>query len=507
MTTAAAQFAALPELVALVAHHVFYSRDMFLLGRMCQVNRTFYAAASPYAFRELRIDNTLASTRVKRWQKTKLWLVKEVFFSSYKNLPAEEDSLKYLLSQLSRLESFEYDGAPLTSEVVQALARRCPRLASLTLGLRSGPLAFAEEQPDHDLRLEVGRLRGLRELTLHHLPNNHYGWWLPQLVSLLQNSPGLRKLRLGFTLFCPQPSQDAQIRQEMEGRYIYALDRLCELYGRTGASSLRLHSLELLEGTYPLSVDSLKNLTDLSCLHDVYTANILPLGYSVPVAWAAFGPPHAPNLRHLRVDRYTAAVHRHFCAVGESDPSFVRRLGVFAKSMEPPFSTAALLRPSPDHPSLPLQVRMLDIDLALRRRSAEPQAEALRTAEQALEDVVSSNADSLEGLAVNLPAREEDDEEPNVQLLERALAKLPSLTQLSAHWQGLPHQNAAAERFALAGPRLRFINIGRSFWRVWRKDNGTVKLTVIKTREADRVELWRYSRVNMTPLSVNEIYF
>jgi hypothetical protein len=287
MTTAAAQFAALPELVALVAHHVFYSRDMFLLGRMCQVNRTFYAAASPYAFRELRIDDTLASTRVKRWQKTKLWLVKEVFFSSYKNLPAEEDSLKYLLSQLSRLESFEYDGAPLTSEVVQTLARRCPRLASLTLGLRSGPLAFAEEQPDHDLRLEVGRLRGLRE------------------------------------------------------------------------------------GTYPLSVDSLKNLTDLSCLHDVYIANTLPLGYSVPVAWAAFGPPHAPNLRHLRVDRYTAAVHRHFCAVGESDPSFVRRLGVFAKSMEPPFSTGALLRPSPDHPSLLLQVRMLDIDLALRCRSAD----------------------------------------------------------------------------------------------------------------------------------------
>jgi hypothetical protein len=92
-----------------------------------------------------------------------------------------------------------------------------------------------------------------------------------------------------------------------------------------------------------------------------------------------------------------------------------------------------------------------------------------------------------------------------VQLLERALPRLPNLTQRCA--QGVPHEPTAAERLVLAGPRLRFINIGPRFWRVRRNDDGTVMLEVIKNREADRVKLWRYSRVSMTPHSVNGMYF
>jgi hypothetical protein len=59
-------------------------------------------------------------------------------------------------------------------------------------------------------------------------------------------------------------------------------------------------------------------------------------------------------------------------------------------------------------------------------------------------------------------------------------------------WQG-PGDQGTAERLALAGPSIRFIQIYLVLWRVWRNDDGTVTLETVKRIEATRVELWRYS--------------
>ncbi len=135
---------------------------------------------------------------------------------------------------------------------------------------------------------------------------------------------------------------------------------------------MQLKSLDLGKGVYPQSLSSLEKLADLRSLQDVYIYNRswvehydseeydrfdTESGFFV----SAFGPMHCPNLQRFSASYYRADVHRVFAAV--QDPSFARQLAISCCQMDTGFELAALLRADPAFPSLPLHLRMMNINL------------------------------------------------------------------------------------------------------------------------------------------------
>lgn len=175
------------------------------------------------------------------------------------------------------------------------------------------------------------------------------------------------------------------------------------------------------------------------------------------------------------------------------------------------------------------------------------------SASDALSYLVSANADTLEGLALDpfgspanvledvapassfISSRDSDNDqrqaaealaaglfrdvahessarvERRLQLLEGTVRGLPRLEQLSVRspWR-LRLAFRVAEQVALlgmarrlaaaAGPRLRYLNVGHLFMRVSHEsdDDGEVSpvLEAFSPLEADRIELWRFSLIN-----------
>jgi hypothetical protein len=400
-----------------------------------------------------------------------------------------------------------------------ALTESCPRLQVVELDLRihEAYSLTPERRPSRNFRQDLGGFHDLREVTLHGLPADDFGWWIPQIVRLLRDSPRLKRLAVGFNRL---PSlRDAALYESKMAASMHAWDDLCDLFGSDGRPPLRLESLWLMGRLYPLRLSSLKKLTDLSHLGDIHLSNASPPWPSSADEWEnelaalePFTPAHTPNLRRLRVDRYSEAVHEHLCRLS-AHPSFTRNLGIFHRRSHSPltgFDLAALFRPDPGHPHLPLPLRMVDLDLHRARFRMHDLAGIFVPAAQVLADLASASADSLEGLAVRIPgapagseqtdpwveaAEEEEgsnEAEACLQSLERVLGRFRKLTQLSVTWQG-PGDPGTAERLSLAGPSIRFIQIHVSLWRVWRNDDGSVRLETIKNVEATGVELWRYS--------------
>ncbi|KAH6856309.1 hypothetical protein B0I37DRAFT_73292 [Chaetomium sp. MPI-CAGE-AT-0009] len=513
--TAAAHFFNLPELVTFVAEHAFYPYQSGIIPTLANlrlVNWTCNVAATPYCFLELRISTSIAYTRSQRLLNPRPNLVRRSFFSFYEGVRREEEALEAIISKMTRLESFVYNGHPLTPALLQTLKDSCPSLKVLHMNYK------ARIGPSPSLGLNFDGFRGLRELMLYNLPfSDHFltrsdhEWWIPRLARLISGSPGLKKLSLGF-------EETTMASRRLETIYIF--DKLCHLYRDAGGSPLPLQSLELLGGLYPCSVDTLKQLVDLTHLHDVYIANS---GRGVattppepwPLAYDAFFPPHAPNLRNFRTDEYHWDLHAHLCNIADADPAFTAQLAIACKHRRggTGLDASELLRPNPRLPSLPLRVRMLDLELCRERvygRGREVQVSAA----QVLADLVATNGETLEGLAVNLfggGKREGGSSaaEERLGLLEEALGKLPNLEQLSigAPWR-FDAVLAVAERLAVvAGPRLRYISIGDSFMRVRRERDaggGVPVLEMIAPLEADGVELWKYSLINLT--DINKVY-
>ncbi|KAK3294536.1 uncharacterized protein B0H64DRAFT_433676 [Chaetomium fimeti] len=517
--TAAAQFFNIPELVAFVAEYAFYPHQYGIIPTLASlrlVNWICYTAATPYCYQELRISASIAYTR-SRWRlNPRLDLVKRAFFSFYDGVRKEEEALGAMMSQMSRLESFVYNGHPLTPALLQTLKESCQSLKVLHMNYKR------RIGPSPSLGLNFDGFRDLRELMLYNLPFcahflsvPDHEWWIPRLARLLTGSPNLQKLSLGF---------EEAITAHRQAETMHIFDKLCHLYHAAGGSPLPLQSLELLGGLYPCNLTTLQQLINLTHLHDVYIADparrdpTTPPGSSSSepqpwrrIAYEAFTPPHAPNLRHLRTDGYSRDLHTHLASL--ADPAFTQRLAIACKHRYAGtgLDTSALLRPSPHYPSLPLQVRMLDLEL-FRERIYGSEREVAVSAAQVLSDLVATNGATLEGLAVNLfgglaQERGTSLAEERLGLLEQALGGLPRLEQLSI---GTPWRCdavfAVAERLAAAaGPRLRYLSIGNSFMRVRRKGGagggGVLVMERIAPLEADEVELWKYSLINLTDIT------
>jgi hypothetical protein len=244
-----------------------------------------------------------------------------------------------------------------------------------------------------------------------------------------------------------------------------------------------------------------------------------------------------PSLRRFSVAEYTWDVHRVIASV--PDPAATRQLALSCGDMwttgqEP----AALLRPHPDYPSLPLRLRAVDINL---RRGRDLHltdgdgnyVEKIPSAEAVMADLVAVDDGTLEALTVWVDDThwfdDTDGYDPrfctpvevdminNMDILLAALPKLRNLTQLAVELARLddptlppsyrydyfdpsmrPFEDfvTLATKLANAGPRLRYIDLRAiSYlvrWRVWHSEDGAVELELLWSHgaEAEEVEIF-----------------
>lgn len=377
-------------------------------------------------------------------------------------------------------------------------------------------VGYCVEEPHDDWRIgehflygepKLEVFSGLQELTLDNL-YEELPWWRSQIVEVLKKSPGLQKLKLSLATETLARYAALDDRPEFENFF----DLLCDEYAETGAAPLRLLSLHLGTAVYPYKASSPKKLADLRFLEEVHIENcgVWYEGTMVidmyndwedsGIAFDAFGPAHCPNLRRLNLAEYQRDVH-HFVA-SIADTSFARKLAISSQSMNGGYELAALLRPDPNYPALPLHLRMINIELQRKQvRLFDEDGEDLGEedippARQVLGDLVSGDDGTLEGLAVHL--HEDMRVLRCLNLLGNTVGKLANLTQLAVVESiyvereiELGALEDAARMLAVAAPRLRYIRVYESCWRIWRNRDDTIRLDKLDRDEADKVELFR----------------
>ena len=350
----------------------------------------------------------------------------------------------------------------------------------------------------------------LEELTLENLYED-LPWWRSQIVQVLKNSPGLRKLQLSLST----PTIARYNHEDERENFDDFFDKLCEDYDKAGAAPLRLRSLHLGTAVYPFEQSSVMALTDTQFLEEVHLENrgvwegstIIDMYNTVEegsgLAFDAFGPLYCPNLRRINFADYQRGVHEFLARV--EVPSFTSKLAVSCCGLWAGSEPAALLRPDPDFPSLPIHLRMLDIDLQRNQvrlcdeDGDDLEREDIPTAKEILADLVSGDDGTLEGLAVHLAENPEAvGGFEDFGLLVHTLGSLANLTQLAVeaniHGERLIKGDAlgnAARLLAAAAPRLRYIKVYDECWRVWREGGAALRLEQLEGREIDDVELFR----------------
>ncbi|KAL2020430.1 hypothetical protein VTK56DRAFT_8396 [Thermocarpiscus australiensis] len=514
MATAVALFFGLPELLSCLAEQI---RSRKQLATLRLVSNAFKAAATPFLFREFVIYGTQIwpfPARVHLGYVRTLELAPSLLIG-----PRDRNALvQKILPMVPRLESFETSGIPLTIDSLKVLHDSCKSIKSLRVRfpsdmersiLDSEYPPWQMESPELHVRPEISIFTGLEELTLHNLYND-LPWWRSQIVQVLRNSPGLRKLHLCISY----ATIEMKYEQDQPEAYLNFFDRLCDEYGETGSAPLHLRSLRCGRAIYPYELSSLQKLTDLVYLEEVQITNegvtlvdtdfdvmeLYASGERSGIAFEAFGPAHAPNLRRFSAHRYRGDVHNFLCSI--KDPLFARQLAISFARQGPSCCccrkdghlVTELLRPSPKYPSLPLHFRMVDIELQDGLGEDVP-------VEKVLEDLVSNDAGAIEGLCVHLP------ENPTAEcgfdhldLLERALPRLVNLTQLYLAFfdeeAEEPPEEAVrrtVERLAIAGPRIRYVKAyWFNFFRIWRSGDGTIRLEELDFEETFNVELFRH---------------
>ncbi|KAK3361957.1 hypothetical protein B0T24DRAFT_538050, partial [Lasiosphaeria ovina] len=322
----------------------------------------------------------------------------------------------------------------------------------------------------------LARFGSLTELTLLNIAPGDRHCCQEQFIQLLANSPGLRKLHLSI-----QP----HLRKvfQVSDKYTCYFDDICDLFGDTGALPLRLESLKLSGLLCTWRLASLEKLTDPTHLKEVYISNRF---LSENISYRLFEPAHCPNLRHFGVDEYNVGVHNFLSTIG--DRSFARQLAISCIFHVDDCEMWMLQRKSHKKPALPLHFRMLEIDLRRRNRSLKPRYDSEAVVDESpgsdeaiLSGLVSNDVGVLEGLLVHVPVvylsgtLKEDytylTRFDYLDLLERTISGLPSLTQLVIQVEDLGYTESsirkAAMRCAAAAPELRYLKLYDRHYRIW----------------------------------------
>ncbi|KAK3901231.1 hypothetical protein C8A05DRAFT_16561 [Staphylotrichum tortipilum] len=510
MSAPSTTFATLPELLRCLAEEIHSRRQ---LATLCLISKTFNAAVAPVLHRELTIGSD-AQLCAALGQFRHLSHVRVLSISDGSGLGDDlfHEMMPELLAKLPRLEM----------STVSKLHESCPAIKTIHVTF---PEDMGERVGYNDLvqpegwRMRERALYGtpdlavfssLEELTLENL-YEELPWWRAQIVQVLKNSPSLRKLKLSLST----KTMARYHHDEESGKFYGFFDKLCEDYGDAETTPLRLRFLHLGIGVYLFDAHCLAALTDRNFLEEVHVENegVWEDGQIVEMyneddepnsglAFDAFGPRHCPNLRRINFAHYQRDVHAFLASI--DDPSWTRRLAVSCRGLWAGYEPAALLRPDPNFPSLPLHLRMLDIDLQrnqvrlLDEDCDDLVQEDIPTAKDVLADLVSGDDGTLKGLAVHLAENlDADGGFEDFGLLVHALGGLVNLTQLAIEAnvddECLLKGDAldkAAYLLATAVLQLRYVKVYEKCWRVWR-DGVAVRLRELEAREKDYIELFQ----------------
>lgn len=365
---------------------------------------------------------------------------------------------------------------------------------------------------------DVTMFQRLEELSLENLYHD-LDWWKANVVRVLKNSPGLKKLHLSLS----KDSFRQWVSQSLSEAYRDFFDSVCNQYGATSALPLRLESLICGSLVYPRNITSLKRLTELPYLEEVHITNRIEPGFGDEahsaeaepegIVYYAFGPDHSPNLRRFTADICREDVWQFLSTTVRDNPSFARRLAIsFQWQHSEKYELASFLRPKPTYPGLPVHFRMLDLELEREALDPDmmmddenlPEGEEHYPTEKVLDDLVTNDAGVLEGLMVRLPEnRWQEHGIDYLDFLEHALPKLVNLTQLAiavGNFNDIRSMDitegmllGAAQRLAVAAPHLRYIKICCQHYRIWRNKDGTVTLDELEDREIGDVELFSHT--------------
>ncbi len=356
---------------------------------------------------------------------------------------------------------------------------------------------------------DLSSFRGLRSLTLSEIGDELLAW-RAQIVQVLAASPELRALDLsisGLAIY------------QVRGQDIYDpqfFDRMCDEYAEAGGMPLKLRSLRCGNAIYPMSHSSLAKLVSLECLQEVAICNrnvacggwkasppVYPSLYANArsrIAFGAFEPKHCPNLRRLAIRHFRLDVSEFLCTIAE-DKAFSKKLALSIGGLGwSPGDPSILFKSNPEIPGLPIQLRAVGLEPGWRNRDWYD-TKGIK-ADTVLDHLLTSNADSLEGIAIHLlckGSREAASEFLQLPVLESVARRLPRLRQLAFNssistrdWllEDRKMVVEAAQRLAAAGPKLVFIGMYRHFWRVNRRDDGRIELEELGREEWRSVEVF-----------------
>lgn len=379
-------------------------------------------------------------------------------------------------------------------------------MQSRILGLRIANEANEAEDSDQEAR-EIVRdqnfsaFTDLEELAIYNIYDDPYRW-RRHLVKILKNSPRLCKLGLSI-------SAETIARFHLRGHheaYTDFFDHFCNEYGRSAASPLQLQSLKCGTGIWPKSAASLRKLTDLFYLQEVHIENESVQGdggiylylydddeeesgivFDTLLSYAC------PNLRRFTANQLQGDVYKALCS--NTDVAWTSQLALsFENPNESGYEVAQILTEDSEYPGLPMQLRMIDLDLKNSTRDET---------KTTLDNLVSSNYKTLEGLAIYLPQNHHG-EIGHLDLLQKTILQMQEITQISINRQNC-HGNGScaveslyatsAEKLANAQPRLQCINICWSFWRISRcidaEGKVIVNLELMDEWERKDVELFQ----------------
>jgi len=412
-------------------------------------------------------------------------------------------------------------GLQLFNTNIQTLRERCPKLRSIFIEypeadenfelLRLHESPTQEEITANELhqQQDFPEFTNLRDLSLRNL----YGdilTWTEQIVKVMRNSPQLRILGLGLSRAIIIRMVHNWPQEWNKAMHWHFFTQICDGFAGTGALPLSLKSLRCGRGFWPSYGDSVGKLTDYVSLEEVSIHNC---GFSdwapdylalydndiheCGIDFATFGIQNCPNMRRFSAHIYMKDVEDVLLNMTKD---FSRQVAVsFAVHDEDlEYDVARLCREDPDRPELPLQLRMLDLDIW--RDDDDPE---MMPAEQALDFLVKNSAQFLEGLILqnlHLPENEITDDSLDLEWLGSRITRLPKLTQLAVNTAELLYRKSAdPPRFLLqaaqklvefASTRLRFISIHSFCWEVLRAGDDTWRLEQLDQREIQRVELF-----------------
>ncbi|KAH8900673.1 hypothetical protein GQ53DRAFT_835616 [Thozetella sp. PMI_491] len=340
------------------------------------------------------------------------------------------------------------------------------------------------------LKQDVSNFSNLEELTI----TNIYGdlnIWRRQLVHLLKSSPNLRHLHLGLSYNVVE----RHCHDGLHELFTDFFDEICNDFTQSGCSPLKLRSLGCGTCFLPQSVTALHKLTEMEYLEELYIRNE---NISTHTDWffiydddgTSFIPFDSilsracPRLRRFSAHQLAKDVVDALAS--DQALPILPQLAVFIESQDIwDEEMALLLQADLDHPALPLKLRMMDLDLD-RGQRGEP------SAEQILDNLVATNAETLQGLAVHLtgtPGNFED-----LDALQKALRQLPHLTQFmivyKSHFGGFEEDEClrTAEKIANAVPQLRYISVYGHYWAIWHVSDGETSASLERLEEPSERE-------------------